>query len=193
MRRRSPTFSRRRVTGFGSRTTTSPLLRTSSRRCTRQLRTRETSLCCSRATTSNRLTPEWSLRASRQMRLKAPRSGGLSMADYMGLKVRHIDTTESGGSSYVIHVAHAAEAIVAGKCNRHARRGTHDDDQHRRLRSGRDPDRPGSPRGVQAHGRRAAGADVRAGLARGALLKPSPRRASEAGLPQVFMAGPDGE
>jgi len=31
------------------------------------------------------------------------------MADYMGLKVRHIDTTESGGSSYVIHVAHAAE------------------------------------------------------------------------------------
>src|SRR5262249_53289836 len=45
---------------------------------------------------------------------------------------------------------------------------THDDDQHRRLRSGRDPDRPGSPRGVQAHGRRAAGADVRAGLARGA-------------------------
>src|SRR5215472_6430412 len=53
---------------------------------------------------------------------------------------------------------------------RRARRGTHDDDQHRRLRSGRDPDRPGSPRGVQAHGRRAAGADVRAGLARGALL-----------------------
>ena len=45
----------------------------------------------------------------------APGLGGLSMADYMGLKVRHIDTTESGGSSYVIHVAHAAEAIVAGK------------------------------------------------------------------------------
>jgi acetyl-CoA C-acetyltransferase len=42
----------------------------------------------------------------------APGLGGLSMADYMGLKVRHIDTTESGGSSYVIHVAHAAEAIV---------------------------------------------------------------------------------
>src|SRR5215471_16502988 len=41
----------------------------------------------------------------------APGLGGLSMADYMGLKVRHIDTTESGGSSYVIHVAHAAEAI----------------------------------------------------------------------------------
>jgi acetyl-CoA C-acetyltransferase len=47
----------------------------------------------------------------------APGLGGLSMADYMGLKLRHIDTTETGGSSYVIHVAHAAEAIAAGKCN----------------------------------------------------------------------------
>jgi len=47
----------------------------------------------------------------------APGLGGLSMVDYMGLTVRHIDTTETGGSSYVIHVAHAAEAIVAGKCN----------------------------------------------------------------------------
>jgi acetyl-CoA C-acetyltransferase len=47
----------------------------------------------------------------------APGLGGLSMADYMGLKVRHIDTTETGGSSYVVHVGHAAEAIAAGKCN----------------------------------------------------------------------------
>src|SRR2546422_5860917 len=47
----------------------------------------------------------------------APGLGALSMVDYMGLKVRHIDTTETGGSSYVIHVAHAAEAIAAGKCN----------------------------------------------------------------------------
>src|SRR5207249_6953218 len=47
----------------------------------------------------------------------APGLGGLSMADYMGLKLRHMDTTETGGSSYVIHVAHAAEAITAGKCN----------------------------------------------------------------------------
>jgi acetyl-CoA C-acetyltransferase len=38
------------------------------------------------------------------------------MADYMGLTLRHMDTTETGGSSYVIHVAHAAEAIAAGKC-----------------------------------------------------------------------------
>src|SRR5258705_13037625 len=47
----------------------------------------------------------------------APGLGGLSMADYMGLKLRHVDTTETGGSSYVIHVAHAAEAIATGKCN----------------------------------------------------------------------------
>lgn len=47
----------------------------------------------------------------------APGLGPLSMADYMGLRVRHVDTTETGGSSYVIHVAHAAEAIAAGKCD----------------------------------------------------------------------------
>src|SRR5213083_3185069 len=47
----------------------------------------------------------------------APGLGGLSMADYMGLKLRHMDTTETGGSSYVIHVGHAAEAIAAGKCD----------------------------------------------------------------------------
>ena len=47
----------------------------------------------------------------------APGLGALSMADYMGLKLRHIDTTETGGSSYVIHVAHAAGAIAAGKCS----------------------------------------------------------------------------
>ena len=39
------------------------------------------------------------------------------MVDYMGLKVRHVDSTETGGSSYLIHVAHAAQAIAAGKCN----------------------------------------------------------------------------
>src|SRR6059036_3964434 len=47
----------------------------------------------------------------------APGLGALSMADYMGLKLRHMDTTETGGSSYVIHVSHAAEAIALGKCN----------------------------------------------------------------------------
>ena len=47
----------------------------------------------------------------------APGLGGLSMADYMGLRLRHIDTTETGGSTYVVHVAHAAEAIAAGRCD----------------------------------------------------------------------------
>src|SRR6266478_1782455 len=47
----------------------------------------------------------------------APGLGGLSMADYMGLTLRHMDTTETGGSSYVIHVSHATQAIAAGKCN----------------------------------------------------------------------------
>src|SRR6266436_1305318 len=44
----------------------------------------------------------------------APGLGPLSMADYMGLKLRHLDSTETGGSSYV---AHAADAIAAGKCS----------------------------------------------------------------------------
>jgi len=47
----------------------------------------------------------------------APGFGALSMADYMGLKLRHIDSTETGGSSYIVHVGHAAEAIAAGKCS----------------------------------------------------------------------------
>ena len=47
----------------------------------------------------------------------APGLGPLSMVDYLGLRPRHVDTTDSGGSSYIIHVAHAAQAIAAGKCN----------------------------------------------------------------------------
>ncbi|MDY7105324.1 MAG: thiolase domain-containing protein [Actinomycetota bacterium] len=44
----------------------------------------------------------------------APGFGGLSMAEYLGLDCRHIDSTETGGSSYLYHVAHAADAIAAG-------------------------------------------------------------------------------
>jgi len=47
----------------------------------------------------------------------APGFGALSMIDYLGIRPKHIDSTETGGSSYVIHVAHAAEAIAAGKCH----------------------------------------------------------------------------
>jgi acetyl-CoA C-acetyltransferase len=47
----------------------------------------------------------------------APGFGPLSMADYMGLKLRHVDSTETGGSSYIVHVGHAAAAIAAGRCS----------------------------------------------------------------------------
>ena len=43
--------------------------------------------------------------------------GALSMVDYLGITPRHIDNTETGGSSYILHVAHAAAAIAAGKCS----------------------------------------------------------------------------
>ena len=46
----------------------------------------------------------------------APGLGPLSMVDYLGLRVRHVDATDTGGSSYILHVGHAAEAIAAGKC-----------------------------------------------------------------------------
>jgi acetyl-CoA C-acetyltransferase len=46
----------------------------------------------------------------------APGLGPLSMVDYLGLKARHVDATDTGGSSYILHVGHAAEAIATGKC-----------------------------------------------------------------------------
>ena len=46
----------------------------------------------------------------------APGMGGVDMVEYMGLNVRQIDSTETGGSSYVLHVNHAAQAIAAGQC-----------------------------------------------------------------------------
>src|SRR5688572_10522899 len=46
-----------------------------------------------------------------------PGLGGLSMIDYMNLNLRHVDTTDTGGSSYLVHVGHAVEAIAAGRCN----------------------------------------------------------------------------
>lgn len=47
----------------------------------------------------------------------APGLGPISMADYLGLKLRHVDSTETGGSSYLVHASHAAQAIAAGKCD----------------------------------------------------------------------------
>jgi len=47
----------------------------------------------------------------------APGLGPLAMVDYMNLRVRHMDSTDTGGSSYLIHVMHAAEAIATNKCD----------------------------------------------------------------------------
>ncbi len=49
---------------------------------------------------------------------EAPGLGGITIAEYIGLnRLRHMDSTETGGSSYALHVSHAAQAIAAGHCN----------------------------------------------------------------------------
>lgn len=42
--------------------------------------------------------------------------GPVSMVEYLGLHPRYIDSTETGGSSYLVHIGHAAAAIAAGRC-----------------------------------------------------------------------------
>jgi acetyl-CoA C-acetyltransferase len=49
----------------------------------------------------------------------APGFGPLGITDYLGLaggQLRYLDTTETGGSSYLSHVGHAAAAIATGAC-----------------------------------------------------------------------------
>ena len=46
----------------------------------------------------------------------APGLGANNMADYLGLNLRHVDTTDTGGSAYLVHVSHAAQAIAEGRC-----------------------------------------------------------------------------
>ena len=43
--------------------------------------------------------------------------GPLGIVDYLGLKPRHMDSTDTGGSAPLIHVSHATQAIMAGKCD----------------------------------------------------------------------------
>src|SRR5262245_8000119 len=45
----------------------------------------------------------------------APGTGPFSLVEYLNLDLRHADSTNIGGASYVAHVAHAAQAIAAGK------------------------------------------------------------------------------
>lgn len=42
--------------------------------------------------------------------------GAAAMADYMNLRLNHIDGTDAGGTSYLTLAAHAAEAIALGRC-----------------------------------------------------------------------------
>jgi acetyl-CoA C-acetyltransferase len=47
----------------------------------------------------------------------APGFGAISMAEYLGLNLRYSENSDTGGSSYLAHVGHAAAAIAAGKCS----------------------------------------------------------------------------
>jgi len=47
----------------------------------------------------------------------APGLGPLSMAEYLNMTPRFFNSTDTGGSSYLIHVISAAQAIAAGHCN----------------------------------------------------------------------------
>lgn len=47
----------------------------------------------------------------------APGLGPLTMIDFLNLKVRHCGSTDIGGAAPLQHIAHAAQAIAAGKCN----------------------------------------------------------------------------
>lgn len=48
----------------------------------------------------------------------APGLGGATMAEYLGLRnLRHMDSTETGGSAYLVHLRNASAAIAAGYCD----------------------------------------------------------------------------
>jgi acetyl-CoA C-acetyltransferase len=47
----------------------------------------------------------------------APGMGPTSMIEYMNLNVRHTESTDLGGTSYISLVAHARDAIAAGRCS----------------------------------------------------------------------------
>ena len=46
-----------------------------------------------------------------------PGMGPMSLIEYLNITPRHVDSTETGGNSYVSHVARAARAIDAGLCD----------------------------------------------------------------------------
>ena len=66
----------------------------------------------------------------------------LTIADYLGIQPSYTDSTSVGGSSFIIHIAHAMAAINAGYCNvaliTHGQAG-----RSARTRSSVDPAEPG--------------------------------------------------
>ena len=49
-----------------------------------------------------------------------PGPGGmlaLAMAEYLNLRPRYLDSTNAGGSSFEMHVGHAAMALASGACD----------------------------------------------------------------------------
>ncbi|MFK4654260.1 acetyl-CoA C-acetyltransferase [Bradyrhizobium japonicum] len=47
----------------------------------------------------------------------APGLGPITMIEFLNLRVRHCGSTDIGGAAPLQHIAHAAQAIAAGKCN----------------------------------------------------------------------------
>jgi acetyl-CoA C-acetyltransferase len=47
----------------------------------------------------------------------APGLGPIAIVEHLGIKPKIVDSTDVGGSSYLLHVNHAALAIAAGKCS----------------------------------------------------------------------------
>ena len=85
-----------------------------------------------------------------------PGLGGLSMIEYMGLNLRHIDATDTGGSSYNVHVGHAAAGDRDRTLQRRARNA------RRTATLGRHGYRHRAAHGQRAAARRAVRVSLRA-------------------------------
>jgi len=48
---------------------------------------------------------------------EAPGLGPLNVPNYLGLKPRYVESTDTGGSAYLVLVHHAAQAVASGRCN----------------------------------------------------------------------------
>src|SRR5579884_2355925 len=69
----------------------------------------------------------------------------LEIGEYLGIEPKVTDTTAVGGSSFVIHIAHAATAIATGRCE--VALVTHGESGRSRVGMPRPPTDPQSLRG----------------------------------------------